>query len=157
MVKCRVPEPSGPWLALSQKDLVNPAYTPIHQDHCPFPHFRHLLWGLFATLPVRLLHTNSKISQLYFGFCNPYHPDVSAPVFPFSSQLSFKLIASAAGHLNGHTLSWFRFFSHQHQANIILEKMQILCVVSRSYNSVSERALIAHHLNFIARTYVYIC
>ena len=28
---------------------MNPAYTPIHQDHCPFPHFPHLLSGLLAT------------------------------------------------------------------------------------------------------------
>ena len=57
MVTFRVPEPSSPCMALSQKDLVNPAYPPIHQDHCPFPYFLHLLsltpcWFFFFFTPL---------------------------------------------------------------------------------------------------------
>ena len=74
MVTCRVPEPSGPCLALSQKDLVNPAYPPIHQDHCPFPYSQHLL-SLSQGCSVGFLlysfnnhHSSLKyISHLYFG------------------------------------------------------------------------------------------
>ena len=66
-----------PNLALSQKDFVNPAYPPIHQDHCPFPYFLHpfsLTQG--CSLYSSALSVYSQLTHLKMAFTT----DVFKPI-----------------------------------------------------------------------------
>ena len=80
-------------------DLVNPAYTPIHQDHCPFPYFWHpsllthaLTHSLTHAVPQLFLRNSNSIAQVSALISGPYSSSNLFCSFQFPPELRRRAI-----------------------------------------------------------------